>query len=230
MGKEGVCYFDDISLTEVPSKQKLPAFKPGPFKPDKDGFIGDWLLLGPLPNMLLKKTTGNEFVGFRIDDLAEYGGEATIQPKYGKKHKIQFPPDSFWLEGEEILAWRDIHGEGMVGLNEVLLPERGITFVPPVNVSAYLACWIDSPADWKVTLAVGSDDCHKIWLNGKLVAALETERGASPDQNLYPVELKKGRNFILAKVLQSVGDWQFYLRFLDEKNKPFTDLSVILDK
>ncbi len=228
MGKEGVCYFDDISLTELPSKLVLPAFQPGPFKPGDDGFIRDWLILGPLPNMLLKKPTGNEFVGFRTDDLAKYGGEANVQPKYGKKHKIQYPPDGLWIDGEETLAWRDLHGGHMVVLNNVLLPERGITIVPPVNVSAYLACWIDSPADRKVTLAVGSDDCHKIWLNGKLVAALETERGAAPDQNFYPVELKKGRNLLMAKVFQSVGDWQFYLRFLDDRKKPVTDLTITL--
>jgi hypothetical protein len=230
VGKDGWCCFDDISMIEVPSERKIPVFKPGPFKPDKDGFIGDWLIFGPLPNMLLKKATGNEFAGFRTDDLAKYGGEANVQPKYGKTHKIQFPPDGLWIDGEETLTWRDIHSGGMVTLNELVLPERGITIVPPVNVAAYLACWVDSPAGRKVTLAIGSDDCHKLWLNGKLVGALETERGAEPDQNLYPVELKKGRNLLLVKSFQSVGDWKFCVRFLDEKKMPVTDISVILDK
>ncbi len=230
VGKDGWCCFDDISMTEIPSEKKIPPFQSGPFKPGKDGFISDWLLLGPLPNMLVAKPTGNEFAGFRTDDLAKYGGEANVQPAYGKKHKIKYPPDGLWIEGEETLTWRDFHGGGMNILNDLLLPERGITIVPPVNVAAYLACWIESPTDRKVTLAVGSDDCHKVWLNGKLVAALETERGAAPDQNLYPIELKKGRNLLLVKTFQSVGDWKFCLRFLDEKKMPVTDLSVILDK
>ena len=123
-----------------------------------------------------------------------------------------------------------MHGENMVSLNEVLLPSRGITISPPNNVCAYLGCFIESPVARKVNLAIGSDDCHKIWLNGKPVGQVEMERGAAPDQNVYPVELLKGENLLVVKVFQSVGNWQFCVRFLDDQKKPVTDLKIRLEK
>jgi hypothetical protein len=98
-----------------------------------------------------------------------------------------------------------------------------------VYVSAYLACRVESPEDRKGLLAVGSDDAHKLWLNGQPVGGLEIERASEPDQDLYPVELKKGKNLLLVKILQSIGGWECYVRFLNSEKKPMTDLNIVLE-
>ena len=53
-------------------------------------------------------------------------------------------------------------------------------------------------------------------------------RAAAPDQDGYPVELRQGENLLVIKVFQSVGDWQFCVRFLDDRKQPLRDLGIKL--
>ena len=101
---------------------------------------------------------------------------------------------------------------------------------PPSLVCAYLACTVTSPKSRSVKVAVGSDDGNKVWLNGRLVGENEVMRGAEPDQDIYPAELKQGENRLMVKVFQHVGGWDLCLRFLDAEKKPITDLTTRLDK
>jgi len=227
MGDDAVCYFDDVSVRRLPDGER-PALQPGPFEVGNDGFIGHWLICGPFPNLLVEKDSGSEFLGHRNDLLKEYGGEANFAPKYGLKLRIVFPVGGPWLEGEETLTWRDVHGGGMIQLADLTLPSRGITVRPPNLVCAYAACTIESPRAHKVKVAIGSDDGNKVFLNGKLVGENEVMRGAEADQDIYPAELKQGENVLLVKIFQHVGDWVFCVRFLDEQDQPLRDLNIKL--
>ena len=56
-------------------------------------------------------------------------------------------------------------------------------------------------------------------MNGKLVHSNPAYRGAYPDQDKIPVDLKRGWNKLLVKVLQGGGGWGFYVRFVDPEGE-----------
>ncbi len=84
-------------------------------------------------------------------------------------------------------------------------------------VYAYALAEIKASQPTKVMLAVGSDDGVKVWHNGKLVHENWTPRGIEKDNDLVPLELKKGSNQILLKVQDMRGGWGFTARLLDKK-------------
>ena len=127
-------------------------------------------------------------------------GEANVLPKYGREYTIDSPTDGAWLEGTDVVTWRDIHGGTKIDLKDVVLPSRGITARPPALVCAYVACTVRSPALRSVRLAIGSDDGNKVWLNGTLIGDHEVLRGTEPDQDIHPAQLKEGANQLLVKV------------------------------
>ena len=64
-------------------------------------------------------------------------------------------------------------------------------------------------------MLIGSDDGVRIWLNDKLIHTNPAYRGAYPDQDKIPVQLKEGWNKLMIKVLQGHGGWGYYVRFVD---------------
>ncbi len=64
-------------------------------------------------------------------------------------------------------------------------------------------------------LLVGSDDQVAVWINGVRVHRHNPSRGATPDEDMVPCELRAGWNQVLCKVGQHYGGWGLYLRFAD---------------
>ncbi len=111
------------------------------------------------------------------------------------------------------IGWKKIQAEesGFIPLTQLLKPnERTI---------AYGLVYVFSSKNHEALMLVGSDDGVRIWLNEKLVHSNPAYRGAYPDQDKVPVELKQGWNKLLVKVLQGGGGWGFYLRFVDPEEK-----------
>ncbi len=80
---------------------------------------------------------------------------------------------------------------------------------------AYGLVYVYSSEAFETQMLLGSDDAVRVWLNDELVHSHAIYRGASPDQDKIKVNLKKGWNKVLIKVLQGSGGWGFYLRFVD---------------
>lgn len=72
---------------------------------------------------------------------------------------------------------------------------------------AYLRCKIYSPFAMPARLETGSDDGLKVWFNGKIVLANNVSRGVTPGDDLVPVVLRKGINFLTIKVVNIGGNW-----------------------
>ena len=73
---------------------------------------------------------------------------------------------------------------------------------------AYAYTEFDSPGG-ETRLWVGSDDGIRIWLNGVVVHNLDTIRGCAPASDCVPVRLERGRNRLLVKITQGIGQWGF---------------------
>jgi hypothetical protein len=87
-------------------------------------------------------------------------------------------------------------------------------------VLAYAATFVHSSREQKASLSCGSDDGIKVWVNGDLVVANDTYRGAAPGQEEASISLRKGWNTILLKITQGGGGWGFYLSVLGPGGEP----------
>jgi poly(3-hydroxybutyrate) depolymerase len=79
---------------------------------------------------------------------------------------------------------------------------------------AYAYRDIYSPGARRAALKLGSDDGVKVWINGELVLANHTQRAVSVDEDAVAVSLVKGKNRLLVKVGQGIGEWGFALRLV----------------
>ena len=73
----------------------------------------------------------------------------------------------------------------------------------------YGAIAIESPQDQQLALAAGSDDAMRLWCNNELVIA-ERNTTLKPVRKyggFTSVQLRKGRNLLVAKVAQQGGGW-----------------------
>jgi hypothetical protein len=79
------------------------------------------------------------------------------------------------------------------------------------NVCAYLYTEIESKTEQSVALHLGTNDAGKLWVDGKLLAHHNEDRGAKPSQNTAKVKLIPGkRTSILIKIDQGGGGWGAY--------------------
>ncbi len=92
---------------------------------------------------------------------------------------------------------------------------------------AYGLIYIDSADEREVQLRFGSDAGSKVWLNDQEVWKLNRMDPAIFDDNKRTVILKKGRNKVLIKVLNTVGDWGFFFRVTDENGIGIEDIRFV---
>ncbi len=62
-----------------------------------------------------------------------------------------------------------------------------------------------------VLMRVGSDDSIKVWLNGQVVWSNATNRSYRKNDDVFPVNLKKGDNLLLVKVSDRSGSWGMHV-------------------
>jgi len=71
-------------------------------------------------------------------------------------------------------------------------------------------------------MEMGSDDAVKAWLNGELVHENDVDRPNRAGEDRAEVQLEKGWNELLLKVVQNAGNWGGCARFrtLDNNSVP----------
>ena len=82
------------------------------------------------------------------------------------------------------------------------------------NASNYLYREIDASESQVLSISLGSDDAIKVWVNGKQVLAKKIGRAAAADQEKITVQLNKGRNQFLMKIVNGSGPTGFYFKAL----------------
>ena len=197
------------------------------FKPNEGGFIRDWLICGPFPN-LEDPEHKEEYLGFSTDWLSSKGGEEEIMPEIGMEEDVFFPPSDYWTPCAITVTWKESHDkEDMVNLFNYFMDTKALNlFSLPFYIVGYAACYIHSEEEREALLSIGSDDGFKVWLNHTLIGAERVMRGSAKDQNMYNVRLKKGVNSLLLKVDQIVGGYSFYFRFLNLQKEPIKDIRI----
>lgn len=92
--------------------------------------------------------------------------------------------------------------------------------------AAYVKTRVWSPADMDARLEMGSDDALKVWLNGEMVQDKYRTRGLEPRQDVVDVNLKKGWNDLMLKVVDHQGGWSFCCRLRDRNGSAIGGLKI----
>jgi outer membrane protein assembly factor BamB len=80
------------------------------------------------------------------------------------------------------------------------------------NVAHFLYRTVHAARDGSLPLSLGSDDSIKLWVNGREVLAHHINRGVAPNQERVTVQLQRGENTILMKIVNGSGPSGFYFQ------------------
>ena len=178
---------------------------------DARGFIRRWLVLEPIP-----------FSGRLIEsDVLK-----ALQTKPLQSLE-DVPSDGDVVDQNGALKW---HALETVRYNVNLYHFAWALSKPTSNVVFWAVTTVDSPDVMSdVRLAICSNSASNWWLNGERVVALYDDRQTVIDDGVSKrLTLKKGRNVIVAAIVNGGGATDFCARFLDEKGQPITGLTVSL--
>lgn len=161
--------------------------------PKHFGFLMDWKVIAPFPN------------------IARKGFDTEFPPEKEIKLDAAYPGKN----GD--VRWADFSSKDEYGQVDFNKP-----FTMLKEVTGYAYTEFDSSEERDAQIRLGCKNGWKVWLNGELLFARdEYHRGAKLDQYKLPVRLKKGKNAILVKCCQNeqteqwTVEWQFQLRVCD---------------
>ena len=185
--------------------------------PDKDGFIGRWMLLEPIskPNpsnivftdSYIREVFGQTYFKGQLGD---------VLPKDGAKVKIDKKTKLRWHAMDSKLF-----NVKLFRFATNLSPERyGVIFWAATVVN----CQEDIPG---VRMSVGSNSASMWWINGEEAVILSGDRRMVMDDCASErLTLHKGRNVIWGAVINGPGMSDFCVRFIDEEGKPVTNFTL----
>lgn len=158
--------------------------------PSARRFVMEWNLIGSFPAADMND----------LPTLYPPEKEADLAKKYKGKNDVE-------------VGWRTITADtaGYIRLETAIQPNE--------QAVAYGLVYVLSPDDRAATVLLGSDDGVRVWVNDALVHSNPAYRAAVADQDRFTVNLKKGWNKVLIKVLQGGGGWGYYFRFSDPKGE-----------
>jgi len=187
----------------------LPASKAGAadaLRPDSEGYIRHWLMLGPI--VLREGDTGAEAIlKEQIKD------EAALRPQAGDQVKV----------GGKELTWANVAATtNYFDFNATL---KTINDQAAGYLVTYLECETEMP---DVILAVASNDQGRIYFNGVDIYAVTEARPLMLDADKGRVTLKKGTNVIVFKIINEQNSWQGAMRLLDKAGAPLKNVRIRL--
>lgn len=176
------------------------------FKPDAEGYIRDWVMLAPI-TLPEERAAGDLILEEQVKN------EAALQPKAG---------DTVKINGKE-LTWQHITATAKYfDFNAILKTNND-------HVAGYMVTYIECDREMTdVTMALGSNDQARLYLNGKDIYAVQDGRPLELDADKGTVQLNKGINIVVFKVINEQNAWQGSMRFLDKMGAPLTDLKIKL--
>jgi hypothetical protein len=178
---------------------------------DARGFIRRWLVLEPIPfsGRLIESDVLKALETKPLQSLKDVPREGDIVDQNGA------------------LKW---HALETVRYNVNLYHFAWALSKPTSNAVFWAVTTVDSPKEMSdVRLAIGSNSASNWWLNGERVVALYDDRQTVIDDGVSKrLTLKKGRNVIVAAIVNGGGATDFCARFLDANDQPITGLTVSL--
>ena len=194
-------------------KYMVPA-APGAASPDRDGFIGRWLLLDPIskPNRTntvftdsyIRETFGQTYFKGQLGDILPKDGSKV------KKTKLRWHAMDSKLFNVKLFRFATN-----------LAPEHyGVIFWAATVIN----CEEDIP---DVRLFAGSNSASMWWVNGEEALIMSGDRRMVMDDCASErLTLRKGRNVIWCAVINGPGMSDFCARFLDSGGNPVRNFTI----
>ena len=180
-------------------------------KIDKDGYILEWLILGPI------RDTGDGAAAIKIDSIkkAGKGPAGDLQPREGDT-MILGPKN-------EKLTWERINFQELVDTGDIPAPAVGGTNLDRKvwggaavdNACAYLVIYLFYKKGDKVEYFLGSDGTVKVWLNGEEIWFNEVKRawGGDADKHSGTVEPNSWNTYTV-QICETGGSWALTVKDL----------------
>lgn len=168
--------------------------------------INAWDVCGPFDNPWEKLLNQDLPPETKIDLKAKYPGKDGRKAGW-KKVVRKVKPGS------------DLSGEMFVDMAEEFGGQMDYAV-------AYAVTVLESPADMKAVLAVGSDDGVAVWVNGKEYHRNPAGRPYTSKQDRVNIDLKKGPNTVLLKISQGTAGWGFCAHVETADGKAIPELKV----
>ena len=171
---------------------------------DADGFIRDWLVLGPISG---QSTTACAPVASLTVTT-----ETDLMPNLGDEEVLSNGSTKQW----------GLFQNSSSSINFLLHSALGAMSAPR---EVFAATWIYSPQARDSQIKIGPDDGAKVWVNGALVGETTVCQGVSIDKYTYDAPLVQGWNRLVIQVRDNGGGWGLYARFT-ENGTPITDIDI----
>ena len=169
-------------------------------------------------------------VSKQIPQLARQAGFVStwwVAGPFPKKPGQRFFPERRFNPGDKqdtatgSATWRKVTVDnlwGVVDFGQLYGRKPGI---------AYARTELIFPEATTGTLKVGSNDGVVLFLNGRKIHEKLVPRGLTVDQDVVPARFRKGKNVLLAKVVNEGANWQLCVRVCDENGRPL-DISELV--
>jgi len=201
---------------------------------DAQGFVRDWLVGGAYPSYWV----GNSPRGYATDFLVGIGGEAQAAPYPGLVGEVEFKADKAALiagigstnewgyKKTKVfpVRWQEVHWTEP----GAILSLAGMFAPLEDHIVAYAFCYVESQASRTIKVRIGSDDDHKVWLNGNLLGGVNKAQAVVPDGAIYQAKLERGLNRLLVKVVDRTQGHGFCLALSDAAGGPPAGVQIRL--
>lgn len=203
-----------VELQQISVAPPPPPAPPAPAPkdaaaPDPEGFIRNWLVLAPI------RSGQQPFSGTQETHKAQIPNEARLRPK--ENDRVSFPD-------KERVWQRHVAPEYFVDLQKIVGAGRSDEGV------GYAVCYVHAPQAMNgLKLQMGSNDQAKVYLNGAHLLIFDKTRSLAKDQSTAnDVQLQRGENLLVFKVVNEKGGWSGCIRFTDRNNQPLKGLQISL--
>lgn len=176
-----------------------------------NGYIVDWLSVGPFPNSPHEENADS----MDFDFLASIGGERYIKPT---KNQVLHRAVQSEENKDVDLNWQSFIApqgtrEYLSVVDRFALLNGHFPITSPAHLIGYFYVELDSATALPVQIRISAHGTGRIWVNGKRLGSFKTETqgGLTPDQERFDTTLQPGMNRLLLKLGQ--GEFKVFNDF-----------------
>jgi transglutaminase-like putative cysteine protease len=122
------------------------------------------------------------------------------------------------------VGWVDLSALSRLGYVDL-----GAVLRPAHSAVGYAATTVTVPRRTSARLWTAVDGAFKVWVNGELVARVDSDLGGGPLREWWDIELERGANELVVKVGVETGAMGFTLRLTDRDGAPIAGLESSAD-
>ena len=209
-----------IGFSLVTLLSSLSSGRTADFKPDKEGFIRNWLELGYFTGVPRFGAVDYIEIGVNDGDFAKEGDKLNYAGKVLKWKASECQ--------EYYLDFRKLHGPPPAKVRRDQGGEyRG-------EMQTYILCYLVAEEEREgLKLSLGCDGPVRVFLNGKQVFIRHKNQEFKKDQEVVKegITLAKGANCLLVQLAKSDRkEFRACFRFLGKDGKAVTDFKIALQK